>query len=177
MRRALFLLMVSRVFALDLQAPLAEYVVSSGFGYREALTVKGGSTEPFHGGIDLRGPLGSAVLAAADGVVTEVWLPPGWHGGVLYRGHAVFGGMVMIRHDARTYSLYGHLAAVTVREGETVRAGQPIGTQGNTGISTAEHLHFEVRVAPQIPPSPPWRDATDRIMERIMRRYQMEALR
>lgn len=175
--RTVFMMLCVVAYAQPIRAPLAEYVVSSGFGYRDALAIKGGSTEPFHGGVDLVGPPGSSVLATGDGVVTEVWPPPGrW-----YKGHPVFGGMVMIVHSPTLVTLYGHMSAVLVREGERVTVGQAIGVQGSTGLSTAPHVHFAVLTAPVIPPSPPWRDATDRLMERAARRYlereQKEMLR
>ena len=51
----------------------------------------------------------------------------------------------MIDHGSGWVTLYGHLDRVDVALGERVRAGQRIGLSGNTGLSTAPHLHFELR--------------------------------
>jgi murein DD-endopeptidase MepM/ murein hydrolase activator NlpD len=83
--------------------------------------------------------------------------------------------MVMLRHAGNVYSMYGHLAAVAVREGDAVASGDRIGTQGSTGMSTAEHLHFEIRVPPIIPPSPAWKTPTDRLMEHAAQMYVWRA--
>uniref|UniRef100_A0A6M3LZV0 Putative peptidase n=1 Tax=viral metagenome TaxID=1070528 RepID=A0A6M3LZV0_9ZZZZ len=136
------ILLATGLPALDLMSPLREYTESSGFGYRA--DPMGGSIERLHAGRDLRGPHNAPVLAAADGIVREVWPPPDGY----YTGHPVYGGMVRVEHTGGVFTLYGHMSAVVVTEGQPVWVGQRIGTQGSTGLSTGEHLHFEVVAAP-----------------------------
>jgi murein DD-endopeptidase MepM/ murein hydrolase activator NlpD len=100
-------------------------VWTSGFGYRWGV---------LHGGIDIAGPIGTPILAAADGVVTDVGPTAG------------YGAWVKIRHADGTVTLYGHLNTWAVSVGEQVMAGDQIATMGNRGNSTGPHLHFEVLV-------------------------------
>ena len=140
------LLMVVALPALALDPPLARYAVTSPAGYRTSPIGGVASGETLHRGVDLYGPLGCDVLAAAPGVVVEMWpAPDGW-----YRGHPTFGGMVVVDHGSGVWTLYGHLRSVAVHEGERVARGQPIGRQGNTGRSDGEHTHFEVIVSPML---------------------------
>jgi len=78
------------------------------------------------------------------GVVETVYPPPDGH----FKGHPIFGGLVVINHKDGTYSLYGHLKEVWVREGQQINISDPIGLVGNTGMSTGPHLHFEYIVDP-----------------------------
>ncbi|KUI39324.1 M23 family metallopeptidase [Mycobacterium sp. GA-2829] len=100
-------------------------VWTSGFGYRWGV---------LHGGIDIAGPIGTPILAAADGVVTDVGPTAG------------YGAWVKLRHADGTVTLYGHLNTWSVSVGEQVMAGDQIATMGNRGNSTGPHLHFEVLV-------------------------------
>lgn len=92
-----------------------------------------------HRGIDIVSfPRGCDILAVADGIVTISGFDDGG-----------YGNWVEIRHNinGRTiYTRYGHMRDRTVAIGENVVAGTVIGHQGNTGGSTGEHLHFEVRL-------------------------------
>lgn len=126
---------------LALIAPLAGYDVSSGFGYRESL---GGLTAyRLHDGIDYAAPIGTPVLAAADGWVREFW--------PYKRSHPIYGNMVIIEHAPGFYTLYGHLSKVYVeRKDEFVLAGQVIGLVGSTGLSTGPHLHLQVLINPEL---------------------------
>ena len=88
-----------------------------------------------HEGIDIFAPQGTPVVAAADGVITDV-------------GNTRIGGLVVWQYDAErdvTY-YYAHLQSQAVRAGQHVRAGGTIGTVGNTGNArtTPPHLHFGV---------------------------------
>ncbi len=95
-------------------------------------------TQGLHGynGVDLGGPIGTTVLAAADGEVL-ISRDSGWNGG--------YGQYIVIKHGNGMQTLYGHLSQTLVSAGQTVTKGQPIGAIGNTGRSTGPHLHFEVR--------------------------------
>jgi len=86
-----------------------------------------------HRGVDIAADLGTPVWATAAGRVTRV---EHLHG---------YGLTVQIDHGAGTDTLYAHLQSVTVRVGDTVAAGDIIGTVGQTGNATAPSLHFEVR--------------------------------
>ena len=93
----------------------------------------GGQGETFHAGIDIPAPEGEVILAAADGTVSEAGFD------------AERGDYVVIDHGDGLTTLYGQCRDFTVEEGDTVRAGEQIGTVGKTGMSTGPHLHFEVR--------------------------------
>ena len=87
-----------------------------------------------HAGVDIAGVWGEPVRAAADGNVVVA----GWH--------PAYGNNVIILHDGGLSTRYGHLAALLVKRGQPVAAGQVIGLLGSTGYSTGPHLHFEVRL-------------------------------
>jgi murein DD-endopeptidase MepM/ murein hydrolase activator NlpD len=95
----------------------------------------------FHTGVDLAVPLGTPVFAAADGVVVLA-RPMTDASGALVG----YGNYVVIQHDAGLKTLYGHLLAIGVKEGDVVKRGQLIGLVGSTGNSTGPHTHFEVRI-------------------------------
>ena len=85
-----------------------------------------------HGGTDIAAPLGTPILAAADGVVvTATW-------------HNSYGYYVKIKHDDTYSTLYAHCSALHVSVGQMVRQGQVIADCGSTGYSTGPHLHYEV---------------------------------
>ncbi len=88
----------------------------------------------FHTGIDLAGPFGTPIVAAADGVVVAADV-----------SSVGYGNHVIIAHAGGLLTLYGHLEAMLVKPGDAVKAGQPIGLLGSTGNSTGPHCHFEVR--------------------------------
>jgi murein DD-endopeptidase MepM/ murein hydrolase activator NlpD len=105
--------------------------VNSGFGARLSPWTR----EPeFHAGIDLAATAGTPVKASAAGVVRFAGVAEGY-------GHSV-----ILDHGAGVESRYGHLQTVGVARGQRVERGQAIGLSGNSGRSTAPHLHYEVRV-------------------------------
>ena len=119
--------------------PMAGWQVSQPFGCTGfALEPPSGDCAHFHSGIDLVGPLGSAVYSVLPGLV-EVRPPSGFGGG--------YGIHVLVHHDGATLTLYAHLLTATVITGQPVVAGALIGYEGSTGLSTGPHLHFEVRRA------------------------------
>ena len=86
----------------------------------------------FHTGTDIAGETGTAVLAAGEGVVSFVG------------SEEIFGQVIVVAHRHGIETMYGHNDQVFARVGDFVSGGQQIATVGNTGISTAPHLHFEV---------------------------------
>jgi murein DD-endopeptidase MepM/ murein hydrolase activator NlpD len=89
----------------------------------------------FHTGIDLAGPFGTPIVAAADGVIAAADVST-----------VGYGNHIIIAHAGGLLTLYGHLEAMMVKPGDAVKAGQVIGLLGSTGNSTGPHCHFEVRV-------------------------------
>jgi len=87
----------------------------------------------FHGGLDLAAPRGTAVRAAHEGVVEF----SGRAGG--------YGRLVVLRHAFGYRTFYGHLAALNVRNGQSLKRGGLLGRVGSSGYSTGPHLHFEIR--------------------------------
>ncbi|MDE2636083.1 MAG: peptidoglycan DD-metalloendopeptidase family protein [Chloroflexota bacterium] len=96
-------------------------------------TISRGFRQGLHGGVDLVAPFGTPIRAANGGPISYA----GWRG--------PYGITVEIQHNYRS-TLYAHLAALTVRCGETVAPGQVIGFVGSSGNSSGPHLHFELRV-------------------------------
>ncbi len=106
----------------------AEGVLTSGYGWRWGR---------MHKGLDIAGPIGTPINAAADGVVTYA----AWASG--------YGNLVEITHPDGSVTMYAHNNRYVVREGERVRQGQHIADMGSTGRSTGPHLHFEIRPSGQ----------------------------
>lgn len=96
---------------------------SSGFGPRDG---------EFHQGQDLAAPIGTPIVAAAEGTVL--------HAGPAHG----YGLWVRLRHPDGTITTYGHNNANHVTEGQHVATGQPIAEVGNRGQSTGPHLHFQI---------------------------------
>lgn len=88
-----------------------------------------------HNGVDLGAPIGTNVMAAADGKV--ILARSGWNGG--------YGNYIVVSHANGTQTLYAHLSRINVSTGQQVSQGQSIGAVGNTGKSSGPHLHIEVR--------------------------------
>jgi len=106
-------------------------LIGAGFGWRRDPFT---GLRQFHRGIDISAPEGTPVRAPADGIVVKTERNGGY-GKVLYISH---GNGIVTR--------YGHLSAYRVRPGQKVRRGDVIALVGNTGRSTAPHLHYEVLV-------------------------------
>ena len=117
--------------------------VSSTVGHRDqnySGGVKVGSTD--HKGTDYAAAEGSAVYAAADGVVRIVRY------NCIVKSSGVvsgYGNYVAIEHDNGVWTVYGHLLGAGVSVGQRVSKGQVIGLVGNTGGSSGAHLHVEYR--------------------------------
>lgn len=104
--------------------------LSSFFGYR---------MDPFykvmkhHEGVDFSAPVGTDIYATGDGVVVDINLSK--------RG---YGNNVKIDHGFGYHTFYAHCSKILVKKGQQIKRGQIIAKVGNTGKSTAPHLHYEV---------------------------------
>lgn len=94
--------------------------------------IKAETGGPGHPGIDIAAPTGTPVRSTLGGVVKAA----GWD--------EVYGNLIEIEHNDSLTTVYGHNERILVKEGEYVKRGQVIATVGNTGRSTAPHLHFEI---------------------------------
>lgn len=90
----------------------------------------------YHTGVDFAVPVGTCILAVADGVVTKA----NW--GKSYGVQIVQEVNV---NSKKQYCIYAHLSKSLVKAGEKIKKGQHIAESGNTGNSTGPHLHFEIR--------------------------------
>lgn len=105
--------------------------ISSGYGYRVHPITKKWS---MHRGVDIAAPIGTPIYAITDGQVT------------MARRNGSAGNEIRIKHGNGIESRYLHIDKRTVKVGDKVRAGQLIGTVGDTGRVTGPHLHFELRI-------------------------------
>jgi murein DD-endopeptidase MepM/ murein hydrolase activator NlpD len=127
-----------RKLMIPTQHPVLAGHLGSPFGWR---------IDPFtgrsalHTGLDFQADTGTAITAAAGGVV------------VAQEMHPQYGNMVEIDHGNGLITRYAHASRVYVRRGDLIKRGQRIAEVGTTGRSTGPHLHFEVLVAgiPQDP--------------------------
>ncbi len=108
-----------------------KYKVSSGYGMKIHPIYK---RKKLHTGIDLKAKQGTEVLASADGKVNFAGEKKGG-----------YGTAVMISHGKIYTTVYAHLSKVNAKVGDIVKKGDVIGYVGNTGRSTAPHLHYEIR--------------------------------
>jgi hypothetical protein len=96
-----------------------------------------------HNGIDYDTPVGTPVLAAADGTVEKTGYEAGGYGNFVK----------LVHYDGGTKyaTYYAHLQSTSVMAGQPVKAGAVLGLSGSTGASTAPHLHFGIRIEGQSP--------------------------
>jgi murein DD-endopeptidase MepM/ murein hydrolase activator NlpD len=104
--------------------------LSSYYGYRLDPIYK---VQKFHPGIDFSAPVGTEIYATGDGIVDEVT-----------HSRQGYGNRVVIDHGYGYKTVYAHVHQFKVRRGQKVKRGQLIATVGNTGKSTAPHLHYEI---------------------------------
>lgn len=102
-------------------------------GYLTRGQVKPGGREEAHKGIDIAVPVGSLVRASGGATVREAGEDP------------EYGFFVLLDHIDEYQTMYGHLSRILVTPQSTVAPGEVIGLTGNSGRSTAPHLHFEIR--------------------------------
>lgn len=109
--------------------------LASGFGLRIHPVYK---VKKMHNGIDFAASIGTPIYATADGTIAKV--------DVRFSG---YGKMVEIDHGFGYRTRYAHMHDFAVRKGQQVKRGDLIGYVGNTGLSTAPHLHYEVFINEQ----------------------------
>ena len=112
--------------------PLPGYSPGSAYGWRMHPIYH---EMRFHAGEDIGAPSGTPILAADSGIATVI--PNNGNG---------YGNYIMINHGGGRVTLYAHMSAFAISNGQSVTQGQVIGYVGSTGNSTGPHLHFEVRV-------------------------------
>ena len=106
--------------------------IASGFGLRIHPYYK---ISKFHAGMDFTAPLGTEIYATGDGTIESV-----------SSGKRGMGNYIIVNHGFGYSSAYAHLESFNVRQGQKVRRGDVIGFVGNTGMSIAPHLHYEIRL-------------------------------
>lgn len=104
--------------------------MASGYGYRIHPVYK---TRKLHTGMDFTSPTGTEIYATGNGKVVKI-----------KKTRRGYGMHIVIDHGFGYSTLYGHMSKFNVRKGQTVKRGDVIGYVGNTGTSTAPHLHYEV---------------------------------
>jgi murein DD-endopeptidase MepM/ murein hydrolase activator NlpD len=102
-------------------------------GYITRGQVKATARDAAHPGIDIAVAVGSLVRASGGATVRQAGQDP------------EYGLFVLLEHPEEYQTMYGHLSRIVVTVGATVGAGQVLGLSGNSGRSTAPHLHFEIR--------------------------------
>ena len=105
--------------------------VTSGFRFTSGFGMRWGR---MHNGTDFAAPIGTPIVAPADGVVTFA----GWSSG--------YGRLIKVQHAFGIETRYAHLNRMRVDVGQRVSRGDRIGDIGNSGRSTGPHLHYEIRV-------------------------------
>ncbi len=104
---------------------------ASGYGWRIHPIYK---IKKFHYGIDFTAPRGTKIYAAGDGKVVEI----------SKYSRVGYGRKVVIDHGFGYKTLYAHMEGFNIKRGQQVKRGDVIGFVGNTGLSVAPHLHYEV---------------------------------
>ncbi len=108
-------------------------IMSSGYGTARSYD-NGATYDVFHAGADFAAERGTPINAPADGIVVET-------GELTIRGF-----FTIIDHGWGVYSGFWHQSSILVSPGDKVTVGQQIGNIGNTGLSTASHVHWEMWV-------------------------------
>lgn len=121
---------LGRLDRVPTELPLSgDFVLSSNFGVRaDPLT----HLPSMHEGIDFVAPIGTPVLATAEGVVVRAEFS------------GAYGNMVEVAHADGFVTRYAHLKTIQVKPHDVLQRHDTVGTLGNTGRSTGPHLHYEV---------------------------------
>lgn len=104
-----------------------------GYLTRGQVSGAGAARDETHPGIDIAMPVGSVVRAAGRGTVSDAGEDP------------EYGLFVLVQHGTGYQTMYGHLSRLLATKGQHVEPGAVLGLTGNSGRSSAPHLHFEVR--------------------------------
>ena len=120
---------INRIRHIPSIRPVAGGYLNSNFGYRQDPI---DAVRRFHQGQDFSVPTGTPVFAPADGVVKRAYYIGG------------FGNHIKLDHASGYSTTFAHLSKIFVRHGQKVKRGDIIAETGNTGRSTAPHLHYEV---------------------------------
>jgi len=104
--------------------------ISSYFGWRIDPIYK---IKKYHSGIDFSSPKGSPIFATGDGIVKKI-----------RHSRRGYGNTITIDHGYGYKTFYAHLSKIKVKKGQKIKRGETIGLIGNTGKSTAPHLHYEI---------------------------------
>ena len=120
---------INRISKIPSIRPVEGGYLNSTFGYRNDPI---DHVKRFHQGQDITVKSGTPVLAPADGVVKRAYYAGG------------FGNHIKLEHGSGYTTLFAHLSKINVKHGQIVKRGEIIGHTGNTGRSTAPHLHYEI---------------------------------
>ena len=120
---------LSRISKIPSIRPVKGGFLNSSFGYRKDPI---DNEIRFHQGQDITVKSGTPVYAPADGIVKRAYYAGG------------FGNHIKLDHGNGYTTLFAHLSKIKVKHGQNVNRGDVIGLTGNTGRSTAPHLHYEI---------------------------------
>ena len=120
---------INRISRIPSIRPVEGGYLNSTFGYRNDPI---DNVRRFHHGQDITVKSGTPIRAPADGVVKRAYYAGG------------FGNHIKIQHGSGYTTLFAHLSKIKVKHGQNVKRGEIIGYTGNTGRSTAPHLHYEI---------------------------------
>jgi hypothetical protein len=104
--------------------------ISSGFGWRMHPIYH---TQLFHDGVDINASKGTKVYSSMKGIVEKI----------TYSKYG-YGNKIVIKNSSGFETLYAHLSSIIIKKGQIVQKGDYIGTVGNTGLATGDHLHYEI---------------------------------
>ena len=120
---------INRIAKIPSIRPVKEGYLNSSFGYRKDPI---DNVMRFHQGQDITVKTGTPIYAPADGIVKRAYYAGG------------FGNHIKLDHGNGYTTLFAHLSKIKVKHGQEVTRGEIIGLTGNTGRSTAPHLHYEI---------------------------------
>ena len=120
---------IQRINSIPSIRPVQSGYLNSTFGYRNDPI---DNVRRFHHGQDITVKSGTPIIAPANGVVKRAYYAGG------------FGNHIKIDHGSGYTTLFAHLSKINVKHGQEIKRGEVIGYTGNTGRSTAPHLHYEI---------------------------------